>query len=70
MGNRATDKKEFRVEKETYQRDHKCDCKILKKQNIPQMYACTIKLHTREDNKSFYTNFTEMITHHNSFVKF
>jgi hypothetical protein len=28
MGNGARDKKEFRVEKETYQRDHKCDCKI------------------------------------------
>jgi len=33
------------------------------------MYACTIKLHRREDNKSFYTNFTAKITHHNSFVK-
>jgi hypothetical protein len=68
MGNRATDKKEFRVEKETYQRNHKCDCK---KRHIPQMYACTIKLHTREDNKSYYTNFTEKITtQHNFLVKF
>lgn len=27
-------------------------------------------IHIREDNKSFYANFTEKITHHNSFVKF